>query len=110
MKEIRCSLCNTVKNSIPLDMNDLVFGNYVRIMRKAGISKHNDNLGVCPDCKTTYDKMNKEYQKKKMIYLTIGLGAGLLYLYFTSNILASLIIFLFVFGLSVFSYCPPLKK
>jgi hypothetical protein len=110
MEQLRCSLCGKVGDATPLDMDDAVFGPYVRLLRKFGLSKHKDSLGVCKECMPKYTRMSQEYQKKIITYGILGAAFGIINFWLTKNILVSLIIAAFVFSLSLICYCPPLKK
>lgn len=108
--KLLCSLCGSTKEARPLDLDDLLFGNYVRTIRKLGLSRHTGKLGVCAACMKNYNRMLAEYRKKQVLFLVAGLLLAALYFTFTQNIIASLIVLLFVAALSLVSYCPPLKE
>lgn len=110
MDQMFCSLCKNVKKAQPLDEKDLAFGKYVKLIRALGFSKHTEKLGVCDSCMDRYYKIRAGHQKKMITYGTMGVVLGFAYLYLTSNILIALIVVLFMMGLSLFSYCPPLKS
>lgn len=105
-----CSLCGKKKEASPLDTKDFVFGLYVSIMRKAGAAKHSGQLGICGRCMPGYLEMQSAYQKKKLVLGALALVFAVLYFYFSNNLAAALIAAIFIFSLSFFSYCPPLKK
>jgi hypothetical protein len=110
MERMTCSLCGKKKESAELDMDDFVFGNYVKFMRGLGLSSHKGALGICKDDMADYQKIKKNHQSKMVLYGTLAVVFSIIYLYFTSNIIVSMIVILFVFGMSIFSYAPPLKK
>jgi len=110
MTKMLCSLCKKTKNAAALDMNDPLFGTYAGLLRKAGISKHKGALGVCAGCMQAYAKLYRVYQAKSALYLVFAIVVTILYFALTGNVIISLLIGLFLFSLSLFSYCPPLKK
>jgi hypothetical protein len=110
MVKLYCSLCKKKKEATPLDMEDVFFGNYVKFMRAIGFSKHTEKLGICKKDMSDYKKMRLAHQNKIVFYGLLAVIFGILYLYFSNSILFSVLVALFVFGLSLFSYCPPLKK
>ena len=110
MARIFCSLCKSVKEAEPLDMDDFAFSKYVRLMRALRISKHKGKIGVCPDCMAQYGKMQADFRKSLTLYGIAGAVFAITYFYFTSNFLISLLIGMLAFSLSVFHYCPPMKK
>ena len=109
MGELLCSLCGKKVNARALDMDDIVFGNYVRLMRKIGISSHHVRLGICTACMPGYLKMQSTHQKNMMQYFILGVVFAAIYLVLTGSILSALIIAVSLSALSIFSYCPPLK-
>ena len=110
MAKMLCSLCRKTKNARPLDLDDVVFGAYVRIIRGARISKHKSPPGICAGCMPAYNAMLKAYQTKSALYLMAAVAAAAIYFALTTNILISLVIAAFIAALSLLSYCPPLKK
>jgi hypothetical protein len=110
MKELPCSLCSKKKKAAPLDMNDPIFGSYVKFMRRIGLSDKKENLGICNDCMPQYLQMEKEFKTKLINHSVIGIIIFGLFAYFTENIIIGALTGLFVIGLSLFSYCPPLKN
>ena len=110
MGKMLCSLCGNVSDAQALDMQDFVFGNYVRLVRKLGISKHKGELGICNSCMERYKKYREQHQKRIVLYGTLAVVLGVVYLYLTLNLLVTLAIVLMFLGLSSFSYCPPLKN
>lgn len=109
-KTMLCSLCKGRKKCTPLDTEDPVFGRYVTLMRSTGISKHTEQLGICKGCTGRYETMRRKHQNSITTYSIAGLIFSILYFYFTGNVWISLLILAFVFSLSAFSYCPPLKE
>jgi hypothetical protein len=109
MAKMLCSLCKNVKNAEPLDMEDAIFGIYVKLMRATGLSKQTGPLGVCKDCMAAYTKMQAVYNKKIAFYGVLGMVLAIVYFYLTSNVLASLLIGAFALSLALIHYCPPLK-
>ncbi|MFH1393819.1 MAG: hypothetical protein ABII71_05705 [Candidatus Micrarchaeota archaeon] len=109
MVKLLCSLCGKKTEADALDMDDVVFGNYVLLMRRLGLSGHHGPLGVCLDCMPEYLKMQSGHRKKLMQYFILGVIFALIYLALTWNLAMALAIAVFVSALSIFSYCPPLK-
>ncbi len=109
-KILFCSLCHKSTKAQPLDMDDTLFGNYIRLMRKLGISHHKGQLGVCSSCMPSYVAMQKKYSEKQILYILLAIVFGALYLYFTQNPALALLIALLVFSLSFFHYVPPMKR
>ena len=105
-----CSLCSKTTKTKPLDMDDLFFGTYVKVMRRSGLSKHKEKLGICSSCMPRYRKMEQEFRKKQIIFGILGLVFAILYFSFTGNLLLSVLLALFIAALSLLSYCPPLKS
>jgi hypothetical protein len=91
-------------------MDDPVFGTYVRVLRRLGISKSDGELGICTSCMPKYARMTQEHQKKTVLYGVLALVFAVLYLVLVRNVLVSLAIAALVFSFSLFSYCPPLEK
>ena len=104
-----CSLCGKKKKTVPLDMEDLVFGSYVRLMRRLKLAKHSGDLGICKACMKKYLQMKKTHNSKIVLYSVAAVIFASLYFYFTGNIIFSIIMGLFILSWSSFSYCPPLK-
>ncbi len=110
MVKMLCSLCRNERNARPLDMEDPLFGSYVKLMRRLKLSRHSGSIGVCEACMPAYRKMQAAYLQKITLYGVLGLGFAAAYFYLTGSIMPSLIIGLFVFSLSLLHYCPPLKE
>lgn len=110
MVKMMCSLCKKEKKARPLDMDDLLFGSYVKLMRSLRLSKHTNPLGVCAECMPAYMEMQARYQQKIMFYGMLGFVFAAAYFYFTNNFIASLVIGAFVFSMAILNYCPPLKE
>ncbi|MBN1169846.1 hypothetical protein JXA56_02385 [Candidatus Micrarchaeota archaeon] len=104
-----CSLCGKKKKTVPLDMEDPVFGAYVRLMRKLKLSKHSGDLGICKNCMKMYLLMKRTHNSKIVLYSVAAAISAIVYFYFTGNIFFSIIIGIFIVSWSVFSYCPPLR-
>jgi len=109
MKSTFCSLCRKEKKTTPLDTRSMVFGSYIKAMRFLKFSKHIGEPGVCKGCMNKYKSMLSEYRKKQVIYGLLAVFFAAVYMWATGNIVLSLVIAVFVFSLSFFSYVPPLK-
>jgi len=110
MKSTFCSLCGNEKKTTPLDTGSLVFGNYFKAMRSLKLSKHTGDPGICKGCMKKYDAMLSEYKKKQLFYGLLAVFFAAVYMWATGNIILSLVIAVFVFLMSIFSYVPPLKQ
>lgn len=108
MADLRCSFCSKVGKARPLNMSDPIFGNYVRLMRRLKISSYKGPLGICEKCMPEYKKMQLAFQKKLITYTIAAIVLSVIYFRFTGNVLASMIIAVFIISLSLISYCPPL--
>jgi len=109
MGKMLCSLCGNVSDAQALDLEDVVFGNYVKLMRRFGLSKHTGDIGICGSCMEKYERYRKLHQKRMILYGSLAVVFGVGYLCLTYNILITLFIVLLFLGLSLFSYCPPLQ-
>ncbi|MFH1221450.1 MAG: hypothetical protein V1492_00005 [Candidatus Micrarchaeota archaeon] len=110
MEKMKCSLCGKIGKATPLDMDDAFFSRYVAVMRALRLAKSTGSVGVCESCMPEYEKLNTAFQNKVINYTIVAAVIGALYFYLTSNALMSMLIALAVLSLSLFSYCPPLKK
>ena len=110
MAKLKCSLCGNVKEAEPLDMDDIVFGTYVKAMRRFGLSKSKGGLGICSSCMENYKKIAQNFQGKLMTYGFLAILFSVVYFYLTNNVLVSVLVALILFSFSLFSYCPPLKR
>ncbi|MDD5172109.1 MAG: hypothetical protein PHF60_03680, partial [Candidatus ainarchaeum sp.] len=68
MAKMLCSLCKKEKTAEPLDMDDPLFGNYVKLIRSLRLSKHRGPLGICASCMKDYRKIEARYQQKIFFY------------------------------------------
>jgi Mn2+/Fe2+ NRAMP family transporter len=109
MKKLPCSLCGEEKPAKPLDSEHPVFRLYILISKRLGLSKYDGNVGVCEGCMEKYLKMRETYRKRTVTYFIAAIVLGVLYMYFTENILISLLIVVVVMAITLLSYVPPLK-
>jgi len=107
-----CSLCRkNVSRGSELDEGDLVFSTYRKARALVGFAKfQGKHLAICKECLPEYKRMRKEYDTKKLSLGIMAVIVAIANFALTANAVFSLIIGLFVFSLSIFSYCPPLKE
>lgn len=110
MRKIMCSLCRKTGSAARLDMDDPLFGSYVRVVRRLGLSRHTEDPGICGACMPKYLSIKAAYARKKLFYGALAVAFLFAYAYLTGNLLMALLLSLFICSLSLVSYCPPLKE
>ncbi len=111
MGEKRCIMCGEHRGGIPI-REDAILHAMRWFNRKVMRKERNFRLLVCKDCYLKYNKLRKNYLKKQVSYLAIGvLFAALLIAVSGGNpfaIVYGLVVIAAMYLLSIISYMPDL--
>ncbi|MGC8572134.1 MAG: hypothetical protein ACP5RI_00305 [Candidatus Micrarchaeia archaeon] len=111
-REPRCIICGKEKEGLEVQ-EDFVISSIRWFKRNITKNEKNYKLVVCKECYPTYYKARERYEKRRALYLVIGILFALILLIISQNkILAfiyAVIVVVFVYLLSLFTYMPAVK-
>ena len=90
MKESRCIICGEKKNGLAV-RNDYVIESVRWFKKNVTKNEKNYRLVVCKDCFLKYKKARDSYQRKELMYTTLG------------AVFAVLLVFISRFSISAFA-------
>ncbi len=109
MKESRCIICGEKKNGLAV-RNDYVIESVRWFKKNVTKNEKNYRLVVCKDCFLKYKKARDSYQRKELMYTTLGAVFAVLLVFISrfsiSAFAAGIGITVFLYLLSQLGYTP----
>jgi hypothetical protein len=110
-KETRCIICGEPKNGLEVS-EDWVIKTIRAFKKNVTKNEKNYRLVVCKECYPKYAKSRSGFNKRRAIYLTLGIAFGIMAVIASSfrpaSFLIAIIVICVMYLLSLFSYMPAL--